>query len=164
MAFTLEAASGIAFVVVFVSSVTLLRVGFWPTIVSAIVVYWIVFLLLRAMLDIPEPLSGDAPAVLSQQSAALRDGVRTFLAAPGEILEGIGTLVSEDLADTGRRYIEALKEGTFAADPYWTGFPWVHVARVVGRSIAALIVVYLGKLLFGAVLWLIWPARRGRGP
>ena len=162
MAFTLEAASGIAFVVVFLTSITLLRAGFWPTILSAIVVYWIVFLLLRVLLDIPEPLSGDAPPVLSQQAAALRDGLRTFLSAPGEILEGIGTLFSEDLAASGSRYIDSLGEGQLARDPYWTTFPWVHVARVIGRSIAAVIVGYIGKLLFASLLWLVWPGRRSR--
>jgi hypothetical protein len=159
MTFTMEGASGVAFVITFFVSLTLLRIGFWRTSITAAVVYWIAFLLLRVMLDIPEPLSGDAPPILTQAAAALQDGVRMFLAAPGEILEGIGTFVSDDLAATGRDYVTSLEEGPFAGDPYWTSYPSVHVARVVGRTVAAIVVVYVGKLLFGGALWLIWPRR-----
>ena len=84
-----------------------------------------------------------------------------FLSAPGEILTGIGTLVSDDLALTGHRYINSLREGRFAGDPYWTSYPWVHVGRVVGRSLAAIVVAYSGKLLFGGIAWLLRPASRG---
>ena len=54
MAFTMEAASGVAFV----ASVALLRANFLGTTITAVVIYWIAFLLLRTILDIPEPPSG----------------------------------------------------------------------------------------------------------
>jgi hypothetical protein len=162
MNFTLAGVSGLALIVAFAAAIPLMKSGWWQTATTAVIVYWITFLLLRVVLDVPEPLSGDGPAVLSQLSAAYRDGVRTFLSAPGEVLEGLGTFVGGGLDDAGHRYIAALDRGTFAGDPYWTNYPWVHFARVVGRSVAAIVAVYLGKALFGTIWWLVRSPRRPR--
>jgi len=130
--------------------------GFWRTTVVGVVLFWIGFWVLGAILDVPLPPGEIDPATLQLWYAAIEAGARAFFSAPGEVMEGFGTLFSDDLADTGRAYLDGVKRA-FAGDAFWSSHWIVEAAIVAGRCLAAIVAVHLGRGL--ALLWLRLPSR-----